>query len=85
MRKVHPGNIHSILDELQQDLRRPADWSNGADNAGQPHLVGRGVHVQVGDILNVGGALPGSLLTWLDIALLQDRLNKINNEHLKML
>ena len=47
MREVHPGNVHPVLNELQEDLRRPADGSDGADNAGEPHPVGGGVHVEV--------------------------------------
>ena len=74
MREVHPGDVHPVLNELQEDLRRPADGSDGADNAGEPHLVGGGVHVEVGDVLDVGVALPGSLLPSGNIALLQDGL-----------
>ena len=74
MREVHPGNVHPVLNELQEDLRRPADGSDGADDAGEPHLVGCGIHVEVGDVLDVGVALPGSLLARGNIALLQDGL-----------
>ena len=74
MREIHPGNVHPVLNELQEDLRRPANGADGADDAGEPHLVGGGVHVQVGDVLDVGVALPGSLLARGDIALLQDGL-----------
>ena len=78
MREVHPGNVHPVLNELQEDLRRPADGSDGADNAGEPHLVGGGVHVEVRDVLDVGVALPGPLLAGGNIALLQDGLEKEN-------
>ena len=74
VREVHPGNVHPVLDELQEDLRGPADGSDGADDAREPHLVGGGVHVEVGDILDVGVALPGALLARGNIALLQDGL-----------
>ena len=78
VREIHPGNVHPVLDELQEDLRRPADWSDGADNARQPHLVGCGVHVEVGDVLDVGVALPRPLLARGNIALLQDGLRRKN-------
>ena len=77
MREIHPSDVHSVLDELEENLGGPADRTDGADNAGQPHLVSRGVHVEVGDVLDVGVALPSPLLTSGDIALLQDGLNKI--------
>ena len=77
MREVHSSNVHAILNKLQEDLRRPADWSDGADNARQPHLVGCGVHVEVGDILNVGVALAGLLLSSWDVKLLQNGLKQI--------
>ena len=81
MREIHPGNVHPVLNELQEDLGRPADRADGADDAGEPHLVGGGVHVQVGDVLDVGVALPGSLLARGDIALLQDGLKRENKKN----
>ena len=33
MRKVHPSNIHSILNEFQETFRGSANWSNGAHNS----------------------------------------------------
>ena len=78
VREIHTSDVHPILNELQEDLRRPADRADGADDAGEPHLVGGGVHVQVGDVLDVGVALPGSLLARGDIALLQDGLKREN-------
>ena len=74
MGEIHTSNVHSVLNELQEYLGRPADGADGADNAGQPHLVGRGVHVEVGDVLDVGVTLPGPLLSRGNIALLQDGL-----------
>ena len=72
MREIHPGNVHPVLNELQEDLRRPANGADGADDAGEPHLVGGGVHVEAGKVLNVGGALSCQLLARPDIALFQD-------------
>ena len=80
MREVHSGDVHPVLDELEQGLGRAADGADGADDAGEPHLVGRGVHVEVGDILDVGVTLPRSLLACGHIALLQDRLENTNHE-----
>ena len=74
MREIHTSDVHPILNELQEDLRGPADGADGADDAGEPHLVGGGVHVEVGDVLDVGVALPGALLARGNIALLQDGL-----------
>ena len=74
VREIHTSDVHPILNELQEDLRGPADGADGADDAGEPHLVGRGVHVEVGDILDVGVTLPGPLLSRGNIALLQDGL-----------
>ena len=74
MREIHPGNVHPVLNELQEDLRRPANGADGADDAGEPHLVGGGVHVEGGHVLDVGVALSCLLLSRGDIALLQDRL-----------
>ena len=76
MREIHTSNVHSVLDELQEHLGRPADGADGADNAGEPHLVGGGVHVEVGDVLDVGVALSCPLLSRGDIALLQDGLKQ---------
>ena len=72
VREVHPGNVHPVLDELQEDLRGPADGSDGADDAREPHLVGGGVHVEAGEVLDVGGALARHLLARPRIALLED-------------
>ena len=47
MGEIHTSNVHSVLNELQEYLGRPADGADGADNAGQPHLVCSAVHVQV--------------------------------------
>ena len=80
VREIHTSDVHPILNELQEDLRGPADGADGADDAGEPHLVGRGVHVEVGDILDVGVTLPRSLLASGHIALLQDRLENTNHE-----
>ena len=85
MREVHPGNVHPVLNEFQETLRRPADWSNGADNTREPHLVGSGVHVEVGDVLDVGVGLAGLLLaSWDVIHLLKNGLKQtkqaLNNE-----
>ena len=55
MREVHPGNIHPILDELEEGGGLPGDGSDGAHDAGEPHLVGGAVHVEVGDKLHLGG------------------------------
>ena len=80
VREIHTSDVHPILNELQEDLRGPAHGADGADDAGEPHLVGRGVHVEVGDILDVGVTLPRSLLASGHIALLQDRLENTNHE-----
>ena len=80
VRKVHSSNIHAILNELQKNLRWSADWSNGADNAGEPHLVGGWVHVEGGHVLDVGVALSRLLLARRDIALLQDGLQIVNDK-----
>merc|ERR1719339_578237 len=71
MREVHPGNVHPILNQFQETLRRPADRSNGADNTREPHLVGSGVHVEV------GAGLAGFLLASWDVHLLQNRRDKL--------
>ena len=80
MREIHTSNVHSVLDELQEHLGRPADGADGADNAGEPHLVGGGVHVEGGHVLDVGVALSRLLLARRDIALLQDGLQIVNDK-----
>ena len=83
MRKIHPGNVHPVFNKLQKNLRGPTDGPNGANNAGQSHLVGSGVHVQVRDILNVGAGLPGLLLSGRNVKVLQDGLKQstISDKH----
>ena len=46
MREVHSGDVHPVLDELEEGLGRAADGADGADDAGEVNLVGSGVHVQ---------------------------------------
>ena len=70
--EVHSGDVHPVLDELEQGLGRAADGSDGADDAGEAHLVGGGVHVQRARALDVGVAGAGPLLPGRHIALLQD-------------
>ena len=56
MRKVHPGDVHPILNELKEGGGLPGDRADGADNARQPHLVGCAVHVQVRNKLHLNDA-----------------------------
>ncbi len=37
MGEVHPGHIHPVLDEFQEDLRAAAGGPDGADYPGQSH------------------------------------------------
>ena len=37
MGEVHPGDVHSVLDELEEDLGAAADGPDGADDARQAH------------------------------------------------
>jgi len=37
MGEVHPGNVHPVLDELEEDLRTAAGGSNGANNTRKTH------------------------------------------------
>ena len=46
MREVHSGDVHPVLDELEEGLGRAADGADGADDAGEVNLVGGVVHVQ---------------------------------------
>ena len=52
--EVHPGDVHAVLDELEERGGLPGHGPDGADDAGQTHLVGRAVHVQVGHKLHLG-------------------------------
>ena len=51
---------------------RRVSGADGADNAGEAHLVGGGVHVQRARALDVGVAGAGPLLPRRHIELLQD-------------
>ena len=51
---------------------RRVSGADGADNAGEAHLVGGGVHVQRARALDVGVAGAGPLLPGRHIALLHD-------------
>ena len=53
---------------------RRVSGADGADNAGEAHLVGGGVHVQRARVLDVGVAGAGPLLPGGNIALFQDGL-----------
>ena len=72
MREVHSGDVHPVLDELEEGLGRAADGADGADDAGEAHLVGGGVHVQRVRVHDVGVAGAGPLLPRRHIAFLQD-------------
>ncbi len=37
MREVHPGDVHAVLDELQEDLGTAAGRPDGAHDSGQTH------------------------------------------------
>ena len=37
MREVHPGNVHAVLDELEEDLGTAADRPDGAHDTRQTH------------------------------------------------
>ncbi len=37
VREVHPGNVHAVLDELQEDLGTAAGRPDGAHDTGQTH------------------------------------------------
>ena len=47
MGKVHPRDVHPILNEFEEGGGLPRNWTNGANNSGEPHLVCGAVHVQV--------------------------------------
>ena len=69
MREVHSGDVHPVLDELEEGLGRAAHGADGADDA---DLVGGGVHVQRVRVHDVGVAGADPLLPGRHIALLQD-------------
>ena len=35
--EVHPGDVHAVLDELEEGLGGPADRPDGAHDPGQAH------------------------------------------------
>ena len=35
--EVHPGDVHAVLDELEEGLRGSRHGSDGADDSGQTH------------------------------------------------
>jgi hypothetical protein len=37
VREVHPGDVHAVLDELQEDLGTAAGRPDGAHDSGQTH------------------------------------------------
>lgn len=57
MRKVHPGDVHPVLNEFEEGGGLPGNWADGADNARQPHLVCRAVHVQIRHKLHLEDAI----------------------------
>lgn len=57
MGKVHPRDVHPILNEFEEGGGLPRNWTNGANNSGEPHLVCGAVHVQVRNKLHLQVAL----------------------------
>jgi hypothetical protein len=37
VREIHPGDVHAVLDELEEDLGTAAGRPDGAHNSGQTH------------------------------------------------
>ena len=62
--KVHPRNVHPILNEFEEGGRLPRNWANGANNSGEPHLVRRAVHVQVRNKLHLQVKLQRLIANW---------------------
>ena len=74
MREVHSGDVHPVLDELEQGLGRAADGSDGADDAGEARPPGAAEDVEPAEEVDVGCGEPGQLLARRDIALGEDGL-----------